>query len=202
MSLKLLTVSDIHGSKRSINRINASIHNYQPDAVVVCGDITHFGDMSEAVEILKHIDINEIIGIIGNCDPLEVKDSFEYVGANYIDVDNYDLNGYVFAGLSGSNHSTSKLAEFKEVASYADIFVLHSPPYGYLDKTSRGQHIGERGLLEIISNTDPKLILSGHAHESRGVIEEQDTVYLNPGPAYEDKLGIVSLGETVKAKII
>ncbi|MGM0405610.1 MAG: metallophosphoesterase, partial [Thermoplasmatota archaeon] len=48
MRLKVLVVSDIHGSIKSINRINAVIHNHEPEMLVVCGDITNFGDKEEA----------------------------------------------------------------------------------------------------------------------------------------------------------
>lgn len=202
MNLKLLIVSDIHGSKKSLDRINASIYNQNPDAVVLCGDITHFGGMHEAVDIIEHIDINEIVGIIGNCDNLSVKDAFDSLNKAYIDINTYELNGHILAGLSGHNHSKSRLKDFKNIASRADIFVLHSPPYGYLDEVSKGKHIGERGLLKVISKTKPKLVLSGHIHECKGIIEEENTVYVNPGPAYEDNLALVNVGDKVDAALI
>ncbi len=201
MSLKILVVSDIHGSFRSINRINASIYNHEPDAVVICGDITDFGYKEDAVDILEKIDIDNILGVTGNCDPKGVEKAFEIVGGVYLDLNSYEFMDHTFSGLSGSKYSKSRLSKFREIAA-ADIFVFHSPPYGYLDEASRGKHIGERGLLEIIAETGPMLVLSGHVHESRGVIEEDGTVYVNPGPAYEDNLAIVEIADDVRVKLI
>ncbi|MFW6037978.1 MAG: metallophosphoesterase family protein [Candidatus Saliniplasma sp.] len=202
MSLKVLIISDIHGSYRSLNRINASIYKHELDSVVVCGDITHFGDKEEAVDILEKIDAELIMGVTGNCDPIDVEESFDIIGGVNLNLNIHSYKGYSFAGLAGHNHTKQDLSRFRDLAKSADIFVLHSPPYGYLDEASRGKHIGERELLEIISKYSPRLILSGHVHESRGIIQEEGTVYVNPGPAYEDNLAIVEIGEEIKAKLI
>ncbi len=202
MSLKILVVSDIHGSIKSINRINAVIYNHEPEMLVVCGDITNFGDKEYAVKILEKIDIEPILGVAGNCDPVGVDEAYDVVDGVNLDLDTFDFKGITFCGLSGSKYSDERLSQFRTVAEDADVFVFHSPPYGYLDEASRGKHIGERGLLEIIAETNPMLVLSGHVHESRGVIEEEGTVYVNPGPAYEDNLAIVEIGDKVRAKLI
>ncbi|MFO7792791.1 MAG: metallophosphoesterase [Candidatus Saliniplasma sp.] len=202
MSFKILVVSDIHGSYRSINRINAAIYNHEPDTVVICGDITNFGDREEAIDILEKIGADSIIGVTGNCDPADIKESFEEVGGVNLDMTNYETSNFVFAGISGSNYSQDRLLRFEKIAFNANILVLHSPPYGFLDEVSKRKHIGERGLLDVISNIDPKLVLSGHVHESRGIMKEAGTVYVNPGPAYEDNLAIVELGISIRAKLI
>jgi len=202
MSLKALVVSDIHGSFKSLNRINAAIYNHKPDVVVICGDVTNFGDINEAVEILEKIDIDLIIGVTGNCDPHGVGEVYDAVDGINLDLNTFSFLGKTFCGLSGSNYSDEKLSKFRELAGHADVFVFHSPPYGYLDEASTGKHIGERGLLEIIAGTQPILVLSGHAHESRGVIEQEGTVYVNPGPAYEDYLAIIDIRENVRVKLI
>lgn len=87
------------------------------------------------------------------------------------------------------------MKEFKELSSDADVFVLHQPSYSYLDKTSRGKNIGDRGLLPIIDENKPRLVLSGHVHEDKGIIEEDKTVYLNPGPANNDNFALVEISK-------
>lgn len=202
MCLSLLVISDIHGSYRSLNRINATIYNQEPDGVIICGDITNFGDRDEAIDILKKIDTDTLLGVIGNCDPIEVQNSFDDIGGTNLDMSTHEIDGFIFAGLSGSNYSKERLSRFEKIAHRADIFVFHAPPYGFLDITSKGKHIGERGLLEIISNSSPRLILNGHVHESRGIIKDEGIVYVNPGPAYEDNLAIVKIGDTIRAKLL
>lgn len=202
MSLKLLVISDIHGEKKSLNRIKAAYHNHDPDIAVICGDITHFGDMKEAVGYLEKIPL-DVIGVIGNCDPIGVEEAYKEVGADYIHLNPVGIDGVKFIGLSGSNYSDEILKEFKELSRDSDVFVLHQPPYSYLDKTSRGKNIGNEKLLSIIDENKPRLVLSGHVHEDKGIIEEEETIYLNPGPAHNDNLSIVEISKDgIKVKLI
>lgn len=202
MSLKLLVISDVHGEKRSLNRIKAVYHNHDPDLAVVCGDITHFGNKEEAVAYLEKIPM-DVIGIVGNCDPKGVEDAYKEVGADYLHLNPIEIDGVEFIGLSGSNYSDDMLKEFKKLSNDSNVFVLHQPPYSYLDKTSRGKNIGDEKLLSIIDENKPKLVLSGHVHEDKGIIEEEGTVYLNPGPAHNDNLAIVEISKDgIRGKLL
>lgn len=204
MPLKFLVISDIHGSMKSINKINAAYHKYDPDISVVCGDITHFGSKENAVNILKKIP-TDIIGVIGNCDPGSVEGAFEEIDGEYIELKKVERDGVSFIGLSGSNYSEEKVEVFKERSKGVDVYVLHQPPYRILDEASRGKHIGDKKLLEVLNENDniPKLVLSGHVHEDRGTVKREGTVYMNPGPASDDKLGLVTIkGEKITAKLI
>lgn len=51
-----------------------------------------------------------------------------------------------------------------------DILITHSPPYGILDKTKYGKHVGSKSLVLKIGNMEcpPKLWVWGHIHESYG----------------------------------
>lgn len=62
----------------------------------------------------------------------------------------------------------------------ADIFVLHNPAYGTLDKLPRYGHCGSHGLREAIDEVAPRLVLSGHVHESYGLLKLGTTFFLNP----------------------
>jgi len=202
MSLKLLVISDIHGEKKSLNRIKAAYHNHDPDLTVVCGDITHFGNKNDAVEYLEKIP-TDIIGVVGNCDPKGVEEAYKEVGAQYLHLNTVKIDGTEFVGISGSNYSQEDLDKFKKLSMDSNVFVLHQPAYGYLDKASREKNIGNQDLLSIIDNNEPKLVLSGHVHEDRGIIDEQDTVYLNPGPAHEDNLAVVEISNNnIRAELI
>jgi len=192
MSAKFLVISDIHGSKKSLNKINAAFHRYDPDFSVICGDITHFGDKEQAVEILDKIPI-EVIGVIGNCDPEIVHQAFDETGGEYIELKRVEKDGISFIGLSGSDYSTEKVEAFKERSDGIDVFVFHQPPYGVLDEASKNKHMGSDKLPSVIEENKPKLVLSGHVHEDRGIIEKEETIYMNPGPASDDNLGLVKI---------
>jgi len=202
MSARFLVISDIHGAKKSLNKINATFHKYDPDFSIVCGDITHFGTKEEAVDILDKIP-TDVIGVIGNCDPDQVMLAYEETGNEYIELKRVEKEGISFIGLSGSNYPQEKVDAFRVRSEGIDVFVFHQPAYGILDEASRGKHIGSDKLPPVIEENSPKLVLSGHVHEDRGTLHKKGTLYMNPGPASNDNLGLVKIeDEKVKAKLI
>lgn len=62
----------------------------------------------------------------------------------------------------------------------ADVFVLHNPAYGTLDKLPRHGHCGSQGLRQATDTTQPCLVLSGHVHESFGLLRLGQSYFLNP----------------------
>jgi uncharacterized protein len=62
----------------------------------------------------------------------------------------------------------------------ADVFVLHNPPYGTLDKLPRYGHCGSQGLRQAVDEVAPRLVLSGHVHESFGLMKLGQSYFLNP----------------------
>ncbi|MEF8835822.1 MAG: metallophosphoesterase [Candidatus Thermoplasmatota archaeon] len=202
MSAEFLVISDIHGAKKSLNKINAAFHKYDLDFSVVCGDITHFGTKEEAVEILDKIP-TDVIGVIGNCDPENIEEAYDEAGEEYIELKRMEKEGTSFIGLSGSNYSQEKVEAFRDRSKGIDVFVFHQPPYGILDEASRSKHIGSDKLPSVIEENRPKLVLTGHVHEDRGTLEKEGTIYMNPGPASDDNLGLVKIDdEKVNAKLI
>ncbi len=79
----------------------------------------------------------------------------------------------------------------------ADICMIHNPPRGLCDDMFNGQNVGTPATTQYILDNSPKLVLSGHIHESgplgnnpsgvKGVRVYQnpktgeDTLILNPG---------------------
>ncbi len=192
MCSRFLVISDIHGSKKCLNKIKAAYHKYDPEFSVICGDITHFGSLEDGIEILEKIP-TDVLGVIGNCDPAEIESSYDKTGNRYIELKRVKKNGIDFIGLSGSDYSREKVELFKERSKGADVYVFHQPPYGYLDDASRGKHIGSKQLVSVVEENDPRLVLSGHVHEDRGIVRENETVFMNPGPAGDDDLGLVEM---------
>ncbi len=202
MSSRFLVISDIHGSERCLNKIIAAYHKYEPDFSVVCGDITHFGPMEKGKEILEKIP-TDVLGIIGNCDPRSLVQAYEDAEEEYIELKEVEREGISFIGLSRSSYSEEKMEVYEERSKDIDVFVVHEPPYGHLDNASQNKHIGSEELLEVVEKNKPRLVLSGHVHEDRGILEQGRTTYVNPGPASDDNLALIKMkGDKVKAKLI
>lgn len=65
-----LIVSDIHGSKKGMDRLLKAISIFKPDVVVLLGDLLHGGydiDESYVASKIKEIKVNKI-AVKGNCD--------------------------------------------------------------------------------------------------------------------------------------
>lgn len=61
------------------------------------------------------------------------------------------------------------------------IFLSHVPPYGCLDRSANGSHIGHRPLFHHLRAMDwpPVLVLCGHVHESFGNMLFGETLVVN-----------------------
>jgi Icc-related predicted phosphoesterase len=49
-----------------------------------------------------------------------------------------------------------------------DVAIVHGPPQGYGDLTSRGQHVGSVSLRRRLEEVRPQLAVFGHIHEAAG----------------------------------
>lgn len=71
------------------------------------------------------------------------------------------------------------------ISSKADIVVTHGPAHGILDQVkmlgspNRGDHVGCKALRKKLEEIKPKLHISGHIHEGRGVQINGETTYVN-----------------------
>ena len=57
---------------------------------------------------------------------------------------------------------------FAAVPEGIDVLISHSPPYGLLDRVSRGDHVGSFSLLRRLREVRPRLAVFGHIHEAFG----------------------------------
>jgi Icc-related predicted phosphoesterase len=69
--------------------------------------------------------------------------------------------------------------EWSKIPSNVDVLLTHSPPFGILDKTADGRHVGCPHLLSRLENVQPTLHVFGHIHESYGVERRGGTIVVN-----------------------
>jgi len=60
----------------------------------------------------------------------------------------------------------------------AHILITHTPPFGILDIAANGRHAGSEKLAEYIK-TFQGLHIFGHIHESHGVYNQKNTLFVN-----------------------
>ncbi|WP_425447233.1 metallophosphoesterase family protein [Dethiothermospora halolimnae] len=117
----------------------------------------------------------------------DLKEDKVFVGENsYIT----DKNGEIIKVEADYLNKIPSIEEDLEDTFTSDsIWVTHNPPYGTnLDIIHENIHIGSKALLKKIQDLKPKLVLSGHVHESpimsgKYIDNVGDTTCINPGQA-------------------
>ena len=200
--MKLLVVSDIHGSKSAVNLISERISLLNPNVTIVCGDITNFGSPMEAKEIIDSIP-GVVLAVPGNCDPPGIEEGV--AESHGIDLHGKVVNigGIRFGGFGGSKRMFGTVREYDEdylginvrsVIQGLEVLVLHGPPYGINDLSPKG-HAGSREVLKAIRKHIPKLVLSGHIHECPGIIREGGITFINPGASRDGRSAYLEIDE-------
>ena len=69
--------------------------------------------------------------------------------------------------------------KWKDIPANTDILVTHGPPFGILDRTPRGEHVGCEFLLDRIKEIKPKIHVFGHIHCEYGYYFDGTTHYFN-----------------------
>jgi len=168
----------------------------QADIVVGAGD---FGalrhSLNRTINWLKEIDKPTVLvpGNAESCDELQEAISvwpsalvLHGNGRKLQDIQFYGLGGGVPVTPFGSwsyDFTEEQASELLLDCPDNAVLVSHSPPYGILDVSSRGHHLGSHAVRRLIENKAPRLVVCGHIHESGGRIDKLgETVVVNAGP--------------------
>jgi Icc-related predicted phosphoesterase len=207
--MKILAVSDIHGTSRGKEVALKNSEIYQPDLVVITGDITQFGPPEEAKTFLDVLGTKvQTLAIPGNCDPFEVPEAVEASKAKDLHANKLEIYGITFVGFGGSNQTPfntifeqsedliltelNKLMESDKGNS--TVLITHCPPKGYRDEVIGRGNMGCEAIAQIVKKYKPKLVISGHIHEAYGVEDIGDeTVIVNPGAGKDGRAAIIEL---------
>ena len=208
--MKIIAITDIHGNKNAIKRILDEIKQ-DVDLILVCGDITHFGSVSETEAILKEITSRGFVTyfIPGNCDNVSLLDSHEIGGAINIHGRVQKYKELAIAGIGGAPitpfNTNIELSEneFKTIIQDLEnnigeqsswILCAHSPPYGTaIDRLYNGHNAGSKTIREFIEREKPLISIHGHIHEARGKDKIGDVTVINPGPARSRYYAIIDI---------
>lgn len=170
MAVRFLAVADIHSRAAAIQAIRCEADRHAPDAIIVAGDLTSYGDAAEIQRVLESLP-GRVLAIPGNLDVLRAFEAgVARSQAESLIRRRVEIRGVTVAGLLGC--STAR-------ATPCEVLVLHEPPWGLLDDAGGGRHIGFREHLEILDRLQPKVLLCGHCHESPGVLTHGGTTVVN-----------------------
>jgi len=216
--MKLLVISDFHGSIEAAHRTAAKAKRTQADAIVVCGDVTHFGSVKDAGKILAPLTSLDmpVLYVAGNCDPSELAEA-QITGATNIHGQCHEISDVSFMGLGAAPtsrfYSWFEMSEKKIMNALEQIadrcppnkwlaVVSHAPPKGTsVDLAFSRMHAGSVSLRTFIEKRKPDIVFCGHIHEAKGVDHIDETIIVNPGPVRHGNCAIASLNDKIEVKL-
>lgn len=216
--LRILATTDFHGNAEAFRKTALKARQSRADLVVVCGDITHFGSLQQAKELLSPLFTAQclVLFVPGNCDPPtlteEKIETIESIHGECKQIDNIN-----FLGIGGSSPTPfdtpfelteTEIAHILEQGfnscqtKHQIVLVSHSPPKNTkVDLTFTGEHAGSVSVRKFIEKTNPKLVLCGHIHEATGTDKINNTTIINPGPARHGHYALIDLNKTINTKL-
>lgn len=157
------------------------------DLLILTGDLTDRDTIYDHSDFLGWLNLqkyNKKIFIAGNHDnnidkKFEWDESIEYLCDSGTEYEGLKIWGSPWTKkFEGQNHhamafcldTDEELEEkWKLIPDDTDILITHGPPYGILDKTDQGEHVGCPRLREhVIGRVKPKLHVFSHIHEMGG----------------------------------
>jgi hypothetical protein len=210
-----LGITDLHGSNKALTRILD--HAGPVDAVLLGGDITHFGSPDEAEDLVRLARRSQatVLGVAGNCDSREID-------ARLVELD-VSLHGrgvllgtLGLHGLSAIPPWITKMYQTTEgqlaaslEAGYGQVrgagrhgVLTHVPPLGLsVDRVFFGRHVGSWALREFVDQNAPSLVVCGHIHEARGIEQIGPTTIVNCGHALRGHYAVVDVDEQIAVEL-
>ena len=211
--MKFLVLSDLHGAKSELEWINPMIAEENVDYVLFLGDAVEMPCAAQdSADMISLIDSDKVLAIPGNIDSPDLVDLLDSVSEN-MHGKGKQIGDLYIAGLGGSNPTIFDTPfELQEddiynrldaISKERMVLMLHAPAYGFNDVIPSEISVGSKGILDIVKKYRPKLVLSGHIHESFGMKEDDGTVFINPGAVKDGRCAVVSIdGDKVDARFI
>ncbi len=179
--MKFVVLGDIHNNIEAAEKARNYIKEKDPDAVLVCGDITHSGGKKEVQKIIETLAMDKIpvFYIFGNMDRVNPDFQVEGVDARCLHGEKTEFKDVDIVGLS-CTWSYDFLSDVEKTDKPL-IIVSHEPPLDCLDKTWSGSRAGNIQIRTFIEKIQPELVFCGHIHEARGEAKIGKTIVCNVG---------------------
>lgn len=193
--MKLLLFSDLHNDRDAMRSIVKCAPRF--DVLVGAGDFCNARHgLVEALAPLTGIATPTVL-VAGNN---ETTDELRAACASWptarvLHGTHTEIDGVTFFGVGGGipvtpfgpwsyDFSDADAEELLAPCPAGGVLVVHSPPKGCVDVSSRGASIGSEAIRACIERVRPRLVVCGHVHGSGGTAGELFGVpVVNAGPA-------------------
>src|SRR5579875_1559304 len=146
------------------------------DVIVCCGDITNKGEEPELIRFIKWYDqlpFRHKILIAGNHDfifeqaPTVAQRLLKATNIIYLQNEATTIDGIKFYGSpitpyyfnwAFNRHRGEEIKKYwDKIPADTNVLITHGPPYGILDKTTKGINAGCAELLKVVQRIKPQI---------------------------------------------
>ncbi|MFO0797447.1 MAG: metallophosphoesterase family protein [Gemmataceae bacterium] len=194
--MRLLLSSDLHADRAAAVRLARTA--VDADLLVGAGDFTNIRDATAlpvCLDVLRDTGKPAVL-VPGNNESAEELTAAcrGWDGCHVLHGTDVVVNGVTFYGVGGGIPVTpfgSWSYDFDErqgaallaAAPPGCVLVVHSPPKGVVDVSSRGGSIGSIAIRDAVLRVRPRLVVCGHVHGSSGTTGQLAGVpVVNAGP--------------------
>lgn len=190
--MRLVVISDTHNRHKRLEVPEGGV-------LVHAGDLTGRGELHElrvAAAWLNNLPHEHKIVIAGNHD-FCLEDSTKrreaeamLFGCTYLHDQSVTINGIKFYGSPyqpwfydwafNMKRGGPLQEKWAQIPADTDVLITHGPPFGFGDRTERGERVGCEDLAQAIARVQPRYHLFGHIHEDPGVWQpDGPTTFVN-----------------------
>lgn len=196
--MKIMFISDTHGRHSEITKLYGELPNV--DMIIHSGDCTRYGEFDETdlfLDWYSKQNAKHKVLIAGNHDfvfqnqdrknlLLANNPTITYLEDEFVNIDGIGIYGSPWSPIYGMwafmKHRNNDMDEvWRKVPTdgSVDILVTHTPRYGRMDVSVRGNYnVGCEMLANRINDIHPKVHVFGHIHECGGMIKDETEVPL------------------------
>ena len=205
--MKIACISDTHGKHHQIPLNWLENKNNEIDIILHAGDISNMGHLHEIEDFCKWYDKLNFANKIfcgGNHDwgfskkPKEVAEilsnypSITYLQDDFIVIDGVKIYGSpwqpeFYSWAFNLKRGKELQDKWNMIPLDTDILCMHTPVYGLVDMTPKGEFVGCEDLLNtIVTKLDNVLLtVSGHIHHSYGFVYKYGKTFVNASTVNE-----------------
>ena len=176
--MELLLFSDLHRD-RDAARVLLEVAQQEPiDVAVGAGDFASVREgLEDVLTVLQDMPCPLVL-VPGNAETdEELRRAVEgWDGVHVLHGQSAEIGDTVFFGLGGAVPVTpfgawsfdldeETAAAMLEACPPSAVLVTHAPPFGAVDTSSAGKHLGSRAIRACIERRSPRLAVCGHVHD-------------------------------------
>lgn len=197
MGARWAVIGDVHHELGKLARVVAHIAETGVDGVLLVGDLgshdvnftwrrspegdaRYVASVRQVLELVGELGV-PVAWVPGNHD-LPDLDLPGNCDRRVVDVGGLRVGGIGGAGPArfGFSYEWSEDDVRARPELDCDVLLCHCPPYGVLDRTASGEHVGSVAIRERVER-HVGFLVCGHIHESPGVERVAGTLVLNAG---------------------